>query len=87
MNPGKDRPMLSCGCAAQATDGNGDPSCAVHFGIGEKPVVVETPDLSSRKAICADCRTTVKSSTSLAFFSYRPQRDLDSFYCGCRGWD
>ena len=30
---------------------------------------------------------SIPSSFDLAFFSYKPDKEQDSFYCGCFGWD
>ena len=40
-----------------------------------------------RQAKCSYCNHTVNSSAKLAFFKNRPDKQFDSFYCGCRGWD
>lgn len=80
--------FMVCGCVARATDANGDPVCVTHLGIQDganRPA--EVPDLTGRKAQCSDCRTTKDSSPSLAFFTHRSNSELDSFYCGCRGWN
>lgn len=79
--------MLKCGCRAVgslvASDGTRVPYCVVH-DCGE---VMPDPDLTGRKARCPYCRTVRDSTTSLPFFSMRPDHEFDSFYCGCRGWD
>ncbi len=42
---------------------------------------------------CDDCRGKDRcacqkpSSLSLAFFKYCPDKEFDSYYCGCIGWD
>jgi len=33
------------------------------------------------------CLCEKPSDLALPFFSYRPDRDFDEFYCGCHGWD
>lgn len=33
------------------------------------------------------CTAEQPSGTDLPFFSYQPNKDFDSFYCGCWGWD
>lgn len=63
--------MLACGHAANATDKDGEPSCAICAGIDAGArVVVATPDLDGRTARCS-CGATRPSSTGLAFFEYR----------------
>ena len=34
-----------------------------------------------------DGRSWAKSSADLPFFEYRGPWHIDSFYCGCHGWD
>ena len=64
--------MLSCGHAANATDQDGKPSCAICAFNGSKAVPVEPPDLKGRYARCG-CGRTVPSTLdgSLAFFEFR----------------
>lgn len=78
--------MLSCGHAANATDGNGQPSCAICAGI--LPVeIVSTPDLTGRIARCAyGCGAQQPSSMDLAFFEFRGDGSRDAIgVCKC-GW-
>lgn len=84
-----EKPMMQCGCAANATDGKGNPSCAIHIGLhpGADKVMEQSPDLTGRTARCTYCKNTQLSSTELAFFEYRPTQKFDGFYDGCRGWD
>lgn len=34
-----------------------------------------------------DCDCEVASSTNLPFFEHHPNREFDSFYCGCWSWE
>ena len=78
------KPLLSCGCAANAVNGNGKPSCAIHFCTE----IVPTPNLENRTAICSYGKhAEVPSSTDLAFFEYMPNQPHDRYYCGCYGWE
>lgn len=85
------QPMMACGCRASGTftrlagvDYDPPiPGCVVHTCIEVAP----EPDLTGRMAKCSACRRTQPSVKPAAFFEYRPHADLDSFYCGCRGWD
>jgi len=43
--------------------------------------------LEGRIAKCQDCGEREPSRPSLPFFWYRPDKDFDSYYCGCYGWD
>ncbi len=81
--------MLACGHSANAVDENGNPCCAICFGLkdGASETVVKTPDLKGRKAKCSMCDRTEPSSIDLAFFEYRPEKPTDLYYCGCKGWD
>lgn len=81
-------PMMKCGHAANATDANGRPCCAIHAGLTEDAyIVVEGPSLEGRLAKCGICKKSVPSNTNLAFFEHCPDKEFDRFYCGCRGWD
>lgn len=62
--------MLSCGHAANATDGNGQPACAICVGL-EKSVPVAAPNLTGREARCGKFCAVVPSSLDLAFFEFR----------------
>lgn len=64
------KPILECGHSANATDGNGDPACAVHSAReGGTTIASATLDLADRFAKCS-CGATAKSSEGLAFFEY-----------------
>ena len=82
-------PMMQCGCAANATDGKGNPCCAVHVGLhpGADKVMETEPNLEGRTAKCTYCKNTRPSSTALAFFEFKPTAAFDVYYCGCYGWD
>jgi len=43
-------------------------------------------DLTGREAACG-CGHRRPSAVTLPFFAYRPDRDTDEWYDGCRGWD
>lgn len=43
--------------------------------------------LDGRMAKCSDCGKIEPSKPSMPFFSYREDKEYDSFYCGCFGWD
>jgi len=82
-----DRPMRKGGHAANATHA-GKPGCVIcapkpeSFEIDPQP-----PELNGRMAECPYCKKQVPSSTGLAFFEHRPNKQTDSYYSGCRGWD
>lgn len=81
------RQMLSCGCAANATDKDGKPTCAIHIGLGHKIVPVNSPNMAGRIARCSCGNERPSDSDGLAFFQYRQDSAKDSYYCGCWGWD
>ena len=81
--------MMACGHAANAkqvlSDGQRIPVCAI---CGCSTVAKEEPDLTGRKASCCyGHHAIVDSSLMLAFFSYRPDKTEDEYYCGCYGWN
>lgn len=78
--------LLTCGCVASATDGRtGKPACLWH---SSKPVEAsKAPDLTGRKARCAQCGEAASSDLRLAYFQHRPERDFDTYYCGCFGFN
>jgi len=87
------KPIMKCGCVAMGSCSrlNGVeynppiPSCITHDCIEVAPAA---PDLTGRVATCGlNCKSQRPSSLDLAFFEYRPNREMDSYYCGCRGWD
>lgn len=64
-------PMLACGHAANATDANGAPACAICICIDPgASVVADTPDLTNRTARCGCKRTRPSDPDELAFFEY-----------------
>lgn len=82
------KPMMKCGHAANATNGEGKPVCVICIGI--KPGAIEvdtTPSLAGRQAQCVYDKTICPSDSELPFFESTPDKPFDSFYCGCRGWD
>ena len=84
------KPMMQCGHAANAKDNQGNPCCVICAGInpGAKTIATDLPDLDGRKAKCGyGCGSTRDSSTDLAFFEHRPDRECDKYYCGCQGWN
>lgn len=52
----------------------------------------ENPNVINNRVACCSCTTSkiIPSSIALkeeAFFEYRPNEEMDRYYCGCRGWD
>jgi hypothetical protein len=75
--------MMKCGHAANAQGPTG-PCCAICALLNPDALVVDTapPDLTGRMATCCGARSTVPSSTSLAFFEYRgPGSDAATTHC------
>ena len=79
--------IMRCGHASSGLY-EGKPVCVVcapdprAFEIDEN-----IPNLEGREAKCNECGLIVKSRLDLPFFEYRPDKNYDSFYSGCRGWD
>lgn len=76
-----ERPMMTCGCAANATDGDGHPACAIHGTITAAP----PPTLTGRTALCPDCDKKVPSDMRLPFFQFRGEGSsaaVDQCKCG-----
>jgi hypothetical protein len=82
------RPLMKCGCVALATNAKGKPICPIHAGLtlAAEQVDESPPSLTERMAQCTYCKSRRPSDFSLPFFARR-EGELDSFYCGCRGWD
>jgi hypothetical protein len=84
-------------------ESDGHPVCIICLMSGgpEDPATIiedNLPDLSNRRMQCSytrgqnglPCPTRtepIPSRVDAAFFSHRPDRPLDEFYCGCWGWD
>jgi hypothetical protein len=93
--------MMKCGHAANSwlrlANGDKVPACVICAGIvdGAYEVAESEPDLTGRLMRCGYTRRRdgsphpgpVPSSTSAAFFEYKPDAEFDAFYCGCWGWD
>ena len=63
--------ILTCGCAANATDQDGNPSCAVHAGLADTSPAEVQPSLEGRTSKCTYCDRKAPSSTQLPFFEYK----------------
>lgn len=83
------KPMMKCGHTAQGEDSKtGKPCCVICCGISEGwDIPASEPDLTGRVAKCTSCGQERPSSTQMPFFEYRPDKDYDIFYNGCRGWE
>jgi len=85
--------LMKCGHVNNAVDSNGQPCCVICAGITpgaeivDKEIIEDTDGLEGRIAKCSDCSSTTASSWTLPFFEYCPDKDHDSYYCGCYGWD
>ena len=54
--------------------------CGPIYGGGEEAGICDNRAGSG-------CRCEVPSDPSLPFFTHTPNKAVDEFYCGCRGWD
>lgn len=81
-------PMMACGHSASFTvpgeDGEERRVCYPCYSVSDPRSweVVETPDLTGRKALCQTCGTEADSSPELPFFSLG-DGETDLYYCGC----
>ena len=80
--------LMKCGHVNQGVTSEGKPACAICgcFDV-EKPIVKPTDGLEGRQCKCADCGHVAPSAWNQAFFKYQPDREFDSYYCGCYGWN
>lgn len=84
--------LMKCGHVANATDKDGNPVCVICApgvnGVTVKRIIEhEMSGLEGRNARCSWCSHITKSRWTLPFFEYRPDKETDSYYCGCGGWD
>ena len=94
-------PCASCGKEMRDVDANGYEDCsgspydANYYGPPDVTICTACAhtrymngiDLSGRNAMCPYCEKRVQSGWGLAFFEYKKDRGIDTYYCGCRGWD
>lgn len=84
-------PLMKCGHVAQGRNWNNDPVCVICAGINDDFDQVETApiNLTGRMAHCAytTCKSMQESSLSLPFFTHHPDKQYDTYYCGCLGWN
>jgi hypothetical protein len=87
----KDNPLMMCGHTANATreipKGIHIHCCAICLTHHASIIRTDPLDLTCRTAICSSCGKQTPSRTSLPFFEYKENKNNDSYYCGCRGWD
>lgn len=81
--------LMKCGHSANATTGDGKPVCVICLGVnpGAETIDDSPPSLKDRIARCQTCGRETESNYSLPFFELRMDKETDSYYCGCRGWD
>lgn len=70
-----ERPMMECGCAANAHRDDGSPSCVVH---NTNVVAKVRPSLEGRVAECAYGGAIVPSSFDLPFFEYHGPGSMEA---------
>lgn len=76
--------LMKCGHVSMARDDKGNPYCLI---CDCKEVEDSKPNLEGRMAHCTECASVTNSKWSLPFFGYNEDKDYDSYYCGCHGWD
>lgn len=83
--------LMKCGHIAQAKTNLGEPCCVLCVNDKNAFVIEKEVDskeeIEGRRAKCSYCGHLTKSSYNLPFFEHRPEREFDSFYCGCGGGD
>ena len=77
--------LMKCGHIANATCE--DKPCCVICTCFEVDKKINDDFLNNRTAKCTTCGKESKSKVKLPFFEYLPNKDFDSYYCGCWGWD
>ena len=83
--------LMKCGHLANALN-MGKPLCLfcepkkAAFQV-DREIVNEFEGLEGRFAVCRWCNKRVKSRWSLPYFEPCPKEAVDSYYCGCGGWD
>lgn len=75
--------LMRCGHVANGKDNKGNPVCCICIGITNKAKIIEekVPDLSGRKAFCAECHKCECSSYNLPFFEYCGDGSFKSKLC------
>lgn len=80
--------LMKCGHAPNGTClHTGDKICVICIGIDSGYNQVAEDMKFNDMAKCMYCKTVRPSSDQLPFFSHNKEKQLDSFYCGCLGWD
>ena len=83
--------IMKCGCVANSRIDLGNGNIVIGCGIhspGDGLIDSPEPDLTGRIARCCyGQHGKVASHLGLAFFSHKPNEPLDTYYCGCYGWD
>lgn len=75
--------LMACNHIAQGTTKDGKPACVI---CGCTEPATKIPDLTGRTAKCRECNNTTKSDINLPFFKHEHGK-MDSYYCGCHGWE
>lgn len=83
--------LMKCGHRDTAFTKSGKPCCVICNSpdalIVDREIINDTDGLEGRQACCEWCGKRTTSRWSLPFFEYRPDKETDSYYCGCGGWD
>lgn len=79
--------LMKCGHIANAFTHDDKPACAICLCTDVVRECRGKDGLDGREMVCPYCMKKEPSSWGAPFFEYRPNKDTDSFYCGCRGWD
>lgn len=85
--------LMKCGHVGNARDEHGSVCCAICAGIKPEAFQIDkhcsgNDGLEGRTATCLyNCGSKTQSKWELPFFKYQPDKEYDSYYCGCFGWD
>jgi hypothetical protein len=85
----KRKVIMECGHISLGKDTKtGKPVCPICLGSnpGATKIADKQPSLEGRFAKCDYCKRIAPSSYKLPFFT-QGKGEMDSYYCGCRGWD
>lgn len=79
--------LMKCGHVNNAVNANKEPVCVICNCFDILNQCSSSDDLGDRSSRCIYCNKIEKSKWNLPFFKYTPQKEYDSHYCGCEGWE
>lgn len=79
--------LMACGHIANAKEYETNKPVCIICDCDKVIKVVKKDSYKDRIAKCTECGKETQSNPHLAFFKYEPDKEYDSYYCGCYGWD